>query len=83
MKMINLILGILIGITGSWLWSQPHPIPWYAWALFAMGAAAVVFALDVFVGSFKEHQPRAAWMGLGIFGGLGALLILAGGSLGF
>jgi len=75
--MVNLFLGILIGMAASWLYFQPLHVPWYAWGLFVFGAAAVAFGFDVLIGSFKEHQPRAAWMGLGLFGGMGALMILA------
>jgi uncharacterized membrane protein YccC len=81
--MVNLILGIFIGAVGSWLLLQPNPIPWYAYCVLAFGAASVVFAFDVLVGSFKEHEPRAAWMGLGIFGSLGAVMILVGWGLAF
>jgi hypothetical protein len=75
--MFNLWLGILIGIGGSWLYIQPRLVPWYAWGLFIMAAAAIAFGFDVFFGSYREDQPRAAWVGMGIFGGLGALMILA------
>jgi hypothetical protein len=81
--MVNLMLGLLIGAVGSWLLFQPDPIPWYSWFVLALGAAAVVFACDILVGSLKEHEPRAAWMGMGIFGGLGATLILTGWNLAF
>ena len=43
--MLNLILGILIGIAGTWLYFQPHPVPWFSWVLFALGAAAIVFLM--------------------------------------
>ena len=79
--MLNLLLGLLIGIAASWLYVQPQPVPRFAWVLFASGAGAVVFGFDVLVGSFKEHQPRAAWMGLGMFGGLGVVLALVASGL--
>jgi len=81
--MLNLLLGFLFGITASWLYVQPHPVPWYGWGLFALGAGAVAFGFDVLVGSFKEHQPRAAWMGLSMFGGLGVVMIAAAFGLTF
>lgn len=81
--MVNLVLGVLIGIAGSWLYTQPLPVPWFAWALFAMGSTAIVLAFDVLIGSFKENQPRAAWMGLGMFGGLGLVMIFIGYGLAF
>ena len=80
--MVNLVLGILIGVAGSWVYTRPQNVPWYAWGLFALGAALIVFAADVLIGSFKEHQPRAAWMGLGVFGGTGVVMVLAGWRLG-
>jgi chromate transport protein ChrA len=79
--MVNLVLGILIGIAGSWLYARPQSVPWYAWVLFMLGAAAIVFAFDVLIGSYKEHQPRAAWMGLSMFGSLGVVMILVGWGL--
>jgi hypothetical protein len=81
--MFNLSLGFLIGIAASWLYVQPRPVPWYAWVLFALGASALAFGFDVLIGSFKEHQQRAAWMGLGMFGGLGVLMILTAFGLTF
>jgi len=81
--MVNLILGILFGAAGLWLLIQPYPIPWYSWLLLSLGAAGVVFSFDVLIGSFRENETRAAWMGLGIFGSLGAVLILVGWSLAF
>ena len=80
--MVNLVLGILIGIAGSWLYARPQNVPWYVWGLFALSAALFVFAADVLIGSFREHQPRAAWMGLALFGGMGVVIFLAGWNLG-
>jgi len=71
--MRNLILGILIGIGGSWLFVRETPVGWLFWLLFAVGSVLVVFGLDVFVGSLKEHEERAAWLGLGMFGGMGVV----------
>ena len=81
--MFNLCLGILIGIGGAWLYFQPGTVTWYAWVLFATGAAAIAFGFDVLIGSYREDERRAAWMGIGIFGGLGFLMILAGWALTF
>ena len=71
--MRNLICGILIGISGSWLFVRETPVGWLVWLLFAVSSVLVVFGLDVLVGSLKEHEERAAWLGLGMFGGMGVV----------
>ncbi|MCP4006290.1 MAG: hypothetical protein GY725_19080 [bacterium] len=74
--MRNYALGILTGIFGTTMYfAEPGPA-WYLWILFVAGAALVAFSLDVFVGSLEENQPRAAWMGLSMFGGPGVVLLL-------
>ena len=75
--MFNLLLGVLIGIAASWLYVQPHPVPWYAWGLFAWGATALFFGFDILIGFYKEHQPREAWMGLSMFCGFAFMMLLA------
>jgi hypothetical protein len=79
--MRNLILGILIGIGGSWLFVSETPVGWLVWLLFAVGSVLVVFGLDVLVGSLKEHEERAAWLGLSMFGGSGAVALAVAFSL--
>ncbi len=71
--MRNLILGILIGIGGSWLFVRETPVGWLIWLLFAVGSVLVVFGFDVLVGSLKEHEKRAAWLGIVMFGGAGVV----------
>jgi hypothetical protein len=76
-KMIlrNYILGISTGILGTAMYfAEPEPA-WYLWILFLAGSALVAFSLDVFLGSLEEHQSRAAWMGLAVFGGPGVVLL--------
>jgi hypothetical protein len=73
--MSNYALGILTGILGTALYSaEPEPA-WYLWIPFLVGSALVAFSIDVFRGSLEEHQPRAAWMGLALFGGPGVVLL--------
>ena len=79
--MRNLICGILIGIGGSWLFVRETPVGWLVWLLFAVGSVLVVFGLDVLVGSLKEHEERAAWLGLGMFGGMGVVSLAVAFSL--
>ena len=74
--MRNLLLGILIGMGVLWMAYRETPTGWLVWVLFIAGSALVVFGFDVLFGSFKEHELRAAWLGLGIFGGTGAVLLI-------
>ena len=74
--MRNLILGILIGVAGTSLWRLKPPAAWYVWAFFALGSALIALGFDVLFGSLKEHEPRAAWLGFGMIGGAGAVLLL-------
>ena len=71
--MRNLIFGILIGIGCSWLFVRETPVGWLVWLLFTVGSVLVVFGIDVLVGSLKEHEERAAWLGLAMFGGTGVV----------
>ena len=72
----NYVVGILTGILGAAMFfAEPGPA-WYLWIFFIAGALSVAFSLDVFFGSLQEHQPRAAWMGLTLFGGPGLVLLL-------
>ena len=72
--MRNYILGVLSGLAGALLYSIAPQTAWYFWVLFIGGCLLIAFSFDVFFGSLKEHQPRAARLGLLIFGGSGAAL---------
>ncbi|MCP4750733.1 MAG: hypothetical protein GY866_07565 [Proteobacteria bacterium] len=72
--MRNYILGVLSGLAGSALYFYAPQLAWYFWALFVVSCLLIAFSFDVFFGSRAEHQPRAAWMGLTMFGGSGAVL---------
>jgi len=72
--MRNYILGILSGLAGALLYIKIPGLAWYLWGLFVVSTLLIVFSFDVFFGSREEHQPRAAWMGLLIFGGTGIVL---------
>ena len=73
--MRNYILGMLTGILGAALYVVEPAPAWYLWILFLAGSALVAFSLDVFFGSLEEHQSRAAWLGLTLFGGPGGALL--------
>jgi len=72
--MRNYFLGVLSGVAGALLYVTAPQTAWYVWALFLGGCLLIAFSFDVFFGSLKEHQPRAAWLGLLIFGGSGVIL---------
>ncbi len=72
--MRNYFLGVLSGLAGAFLYSTAPQTAWYFWVLFVTGCLLIAFSFDVFFGSLKEHQSRAAWLGLIIFGGFGAVL---------
>ncbi|MCP4680699.1 MAG: hypothetical protein GY864_00010 [Desulfobacterales bacterium] len=80
-----LIFGILIGIAVISLYTKSKSIGkkihWYVWGLYASGAASILLAVDTLLNSYAEHEIQAAWMGLGMFGTIGIILIIAGGRL--
>ena len=79
---MNLIFGILIGVVFVSLYNKSksieRKIQWYVWCLYASGAALILFAFDALFSSYAEYEIQAAWMGLGVFGTLGIILIIAG-----
>ena len=81
--MVNLILGLLTGITATCLFFKGSTQAWYVWGLFIIGAASVIFSFDVLIGSIKEHQNRAATLGFLMFVVPGAVLMGASLILGF
>lgn len=84
MKMM-IILSVLIGAAGFWLYSQAKTtktITWFGWLLFAACAISSLLALDVFFGSIIEHEMQAGWMGLGLFGFSAVVCGLLGWRLG-
>jgi hypothetical protein len=67
--MVNLVLGIFIGLFGTWLFhisKSTKRITWFAWMLFVVGAVLVVLGLNILTGSIIEHETQAGWMGFGI-----------------
>lgn len=71
--MRNYLIGVLSGLAGCLLYTMAPQTAWYFWMLFVAGCLLIAFSFDVFFGSLKENQPRAAWLGLLIFGGSGAV----------
>jgi bacteriorhodopsin len=81
--MLNLILGILTGIGAASLYFNASSQAWYVWVMFIIGAAAIIFACDVLVGSIKEHEKRAAALGFPMFAVPGLVLVVVSLILGF
>jgi len=72
--MRNYILGILSGVAGTALYTLAPALAWYYWVMFVGSCLLIAFSFDVFFGSLQEHQTRAAWMGVLLFGGPGVVL---------
>ena len=73
--MINLILGILTGVTAAVLFLQGPTQAWSVWVFFVLGAASIILSFDVLVGSIKEHENKAAARGFLLFGIPGFFLV--------
>jgi hypothetical protein len=81
--MVNLFLGLITGIVGTFLFFKGETQAWYVWVLFILGAASIIFSFDVLIGSIKEHEKRAALLGFLMFVVPGAVLMGASLVLGF
>ena len=72
------IYGLLVGACGMRLviWAQDGrvSIPWYAWLMGILALALAALTLQTFFASFKEREPRAAWLGL-LFMGVPTMLL--------
>ena len=81
--MRNYLLGVVSGLAGAALFANAPGLPWYLWLLFVVSVGLLVFSFDVFFGSREENQVRAGWVGLALFGGIGALLQIPVWTMGF
>ena len=74
-------LGVLVGLS-VFVAVELHKrivIDWRGWAGLALGELMVLFSIAWSVGAMFEGEPRAASMGLMLFGGPGiAILALTG-----
>ncbi len=79
---MEVIFGVLIGVAGSIMVyrakEKNQKIYWFVWVFYFLGAISLLLAFDTFRNSFLEHEAQAAWMGLGMFGGIGIIVIIAG-----
>lgn len=49
-------------------------IPWYGWGIGITAFLLATLTLQTFIGSFREREPRAAWLSL-LFMGVPALVL--------
>ncbi len=80
--MINLIFGLIAGFFLASLYFnskiEQEKIYWYTWLIYFSGICSLFFAVDTLFNSFWENEIQAAWMGFGLFGVIGIVLIIAG-----
>ena len=71
------ILGILSALSGYLIYeySLKHPLDWVSWSGLSLGVFLILFSVAWGVGSILEGVPRAASMGLLLFG-LSGIIIL-------
>jgi hypothetical protein len=70
-------LGLLLGLSafGSVELHKRFRIDWRGWAGLILGELAVLFCIAWSVASMAEGEPRAASMGLMLFGGSGVAVL--------
>ena len=73
------ILGVLTGAAGIFLWrlSKQYRLTWLLWGGLTVGIFLILFSMAWSVGAVLEGVPRAASMGLLLFGLSGIVLLTA------
>lgn len=75
------LYGLLIGAGGMrllmWVRQGDHGVAWYAWPMGVLALALFTLAGQNFFASYREMEPRAAWMGLVFIGAPGAVIAAA------
>jgi len=71
------ILGILSALLGYLMYeySLKHPLDWISWTGLILGVVLVLFSIAWGVGAVLEGVPRAASMGLLLFGFSGIIIL--------
>ena len=78
MQLTWFIVGLLTGLSiflYNELW-RCYRIKWLGWTGLAVGELAVLFCIAWSVASLLEGEPRAASMGLMLFGGAGLVILV-------
>jgi len=71
------VISTLIAV-GIYVWNMKSRFNWTAWILLILGSFLMVFSIAWSVSSVLEGEPRAASMGLVVFGIPGLILIALG-----
>lgn len=70
--MYGFLYGVVVGATVMrltiWMQAGELAAPWYFWPLGVATLVLAALALQTFVASFQEREPRAAWVSLAILG---------------
>ena len=71
------LLGLLTTGSGIFLWhfSKRYHLNWLAWSGLVLGMVNILFSIAWAVGSVLEGVPRAASMGILIFGLSGVIIL--------
>jgi hypothetical protein len=71
------ILGVLTGASAYSLYliSKKSPLNWLLWSGLVAGSALILFSIAWAVGSVLEGVPRAASMGILLFGLSGVIIL--------
>jgi hypothetical protein len=77
MALMWLCLGFIVGISVfvAWWLHGRFALDWRAWAGLALGEAMVLFCIAWSVAATFEGEPRAASMGLMLFGAPGVAVL--------
>ncbi len=71
------ILGVLTGAVAYSLYliSKKTPLNWFLWSSLIAGSSLILFSIAWAVGSVLEGVPRAASMGILLFGLSGVIIL--------
>lgn len=78
--MLGFIYGLFVGGFAMrlflWVNKGSVTVPWYGWVLGIITFLLLTLTLQTFFASFKEREPRAAWLSL-LFMGVPTLVLAA------
>lgn len=79
-EILFFLLGVITTLiaVGLYTWNKQAGFNWSAWILLLLGAFLMVFSIAWSVSSVLEGEPRAASMGLVVFGIPGLILVALG-----
>lgn len=72
-----LVFGVIVGV-GFYFASTKMTMTWYEWVLAVLGTILILFAIQNYIGSQLDLEPRAAGLLLLIFGLPGVIFAALG-----